>query len=402
MRVRAPRSARAWRRGLAFVGAALAIAACSPAPDAELASSAPTPGDTASAGVGAAPPTSPGALSRVGLGCAVKNDCASGLSCIQGICQPASFGISASAKECVQIDCATTADCCAQLRMEVPPQCRSRAALCLERLPGCVEEACTRSRDCAGGGACTGHCAVSSGECRGNADCLANKCVGGTCTLNFTACSSDAECAGNSCIGGSCACENPTYAPTHPLCTDADCEGLCLWSCEDSRCVLPTACSSHDDCSGAKPVCVGGKCSECAKSADCSLDEVCVSGSCETPCQNDSHCALFEACQAGECLYVGCRSDRECTLVPDVTALGLDAGLDTRLLRCHTRSGVGRCLIPCQTDSQCAATEVCTGGLCEYIGCESTAECKTIIALHDQVASTGQPWVPTVECRESQ
>jgi hypothetical protein len=334
-----------------------------------------------------------------GLGCSVKNDCKIGFSCIQGVCQPSSFGLSPSAKECVQIDCETSADCCQGLPTEVPDKCRSRASACLKTLPGCEKKPCARTTDCGGGGVCTGRCAVTSGECTGNVDCLANKCVSGKCSLNFNVCGSDADCAANTCTGGSCACDNPTYVPLNPVCSDPDCEALCLWACEASRCVIPTTCKSNSDCFGSKPVCVKGACAECATSDDCSFDRICLSGSCETPCQNDAQCGLFEGCQAGECIYVGCRSNRECTLIPDVRLLALPAGVDARLLRCHTQKGIGQCLIPCQTDSQCATTEVCSGGLCQYIGCDTTAECKTILGVHDQVGTDEHPWIASVECR---
>lgn len=339
---------------------------------------------------------------RRGLGCSVKNDCADGLSCIQGVCQPSSFDIEPTGKECVQIDCQTGADCCAGLQLEIPEQCRARASTCLEQLPGCVRKECSRSAECAGGGVCVGQCAVSSGECRGNVDCLANKCLNGRCSLNFTACQSDAECAANTCAGGSCACENPSYSPEHPICTDPACDGLCLWSCEESRCVIPTDCGTSDDCFGSKPHCVEGACVECSSSMDCSFGKLCLEGSCETACLNDAQCGLFEACQSGECIYVGCRSDRECALVPDVRSLGLAAGVDSRLLRCHTDQGVGRCVIPCQTDSQCGPTEVCSGGLCQYIGCEVTEECATILGVHEQGTSDERPWIPSVECRATE
>jgi hypothetical protein len=272
----------------------------------------------------------------------------------------------------------------------------------MPQLPGCVAKACSRAGDCANGGACVGRCGVTQGECRGNVDCLANKCVDGTCTLNFTACGSDAECAANTCAARACACENPNYSPMSPICSDHDCDGLCLWACEDSRCVIPSSCSQDDECVGATPSCVDGKCVECRASADCSFDKICVDGSCQTPCQGDAQCGLFEACQAGECVYVGCRSQRECTLVPDVRSLGLTPGLDPRLLRCHTEDGVGRCLIPCQTDSQCSTTEVCSGGLCQYIGCDDSAECASILGVHQQTGTDAQPWIPSVECRAAQ
>jgi hypothetical protein len=356
-------------------------------------------GEAGAGGLPSVPVAVTSRRSRRGAGCSVKNDCAEGLSCIRGLCEPTSFGLLPSGKECVQIDCTTSADCCGKLSPDIPEKCRGRAAFCLQKLPGCVAEPCSRSRDCGGGAVCTGHCVVTNGECSGNVDCLANKCLGGTCSLNFTACSTDADCAANLCSGGTCSCANPSYEPTNPICLDKDCDGLCLWACEDSRCVIPSTCESDDDCLGAKPMCVKGQCVECESSADCSFDKICRQGSCETPCDGDANCPLFEACQAGECINVGCRSDRECTLLPDVNALELPPGFDPRLLRCHTENGVGRCLIPCQTDAQCAATETCSGGLCKYIGCDSTEECKTIIGLHDQLASDTQPWIPSVECR---
>jgi hypothetical protein len=390
------------RLGLTLVVLASTPSACSPEP-AEPRAVAPPQGEAGARGDDDVPLSKPAKgrtrRSPGGLGCAVKNDCAPSFSCIRGVCQPASFGLSPTGKECVQIDCTASGDCCKGLATEVPEKCRPRAALCLAELPGCEQKPCTRSRDCAGGGVCRGRCSVTSGECSGNVDCLANKCVGGQCTLDFTNCTADAECAANNCAGGSCGCENPSYTPSHPLCSDAECDSLCLWTCEGSRCVLPSDCRTSDDCYGSKPVCVDGTCTECAQSVDCSFDKICLAGSCETPCRQDSQCGLFEACQAGECIYVGCRSDRECALLPELSAVGLPSSLDARLLRCHTERGVGRCLIPCQTDSQCATTEVCSGGLCQYIGCTDSAECKTIVALHGQLASDAHPWLASVECR---
>jgi hypothetical protein len=356
---------------------------------------------TASAGAPTASASKPKAIRRGqrGTGCTVANDCAAGLSCVRGQCEPANFGLTASGKECVQIDCTTSADCCGKLSTEIPDACRSRASACLETLPGCETKACTRSSDCAGGGVCSGHCLISSGECSGNIDCLANKCISGSCSINFTACSTDADCAANTCSGGNCNCANPSYTPTKPVCSDPACDGLCLWACEDSRCVIPTVCSTDDDCFGSKPHCEQGECVECTDSTDCSFDRICRKNSCETRCQNDANCALFEACQAGECIYVGCRSDRECSLIPDVNALELPPGLDPRALRCHTENRVGTCVIPCENDSQCAVTETCEGGLCKYIGCENDSECKAIVGAQDKPTSDTEPWTPSYDCR---
>jgi hypothetical protein len=415
-----PRRSRLVERAalLAFVFAASvvsAVASCSPAPSPPPENSPDASSDAGSdaegeAGLGdASTPDDSGTeaghpsstdRSRRGTACSVKNDCESGFSCIRGLCQPLSFELTPTGKECFQIDCVDRDDCCGNLETEVPEKCKSRAAKCLPKLPGCVVKECTRSSDCGGGGVCNGQCVVSAGQCTSTVDCLTNRCVEGNCTLDFVACDSDAECVANTCTGGSCDCSNPSYDLADPVCTDTDCDGLCLWTCENSRCVFPTDCEADSDCFGSTPLCVDGACSECGADVDCSFDKRCHAGRCETPCTNDLHCPLFEACQAGECIYVGCRSDRECSLIPDLESLGFSPGLDRRLLRCNTdEEGVGECLIPCQTDAQCPSTEVCSGGRCQYIGCETASECKTIIGVHDQVASDDQPWVPSVECR---
>jgi hypothetical protein len=68
-------------------------------------------------------------------------------------------------------------------------------------------------------------------------------------------------------------------------------------------------------------------------------------------------------------------------------------------LRCHTEAGVGKCLIPCDNDGQCAVTEACDQGLCQYIGCETREECKSILGIHDRMTSDEQPWIPALDCR---
>lgn len=393
-RGRAPHRPAAWVLAALIAGGLGVVGGCR--------SEDPTSADSGWGGAPAQDPVPSVRRSEIGAGCSVKNDCAEGSSCIRGVCQPVSFPLSASSKECFQIDCAVAEDCCGEGgTTAVPEQCRHRGAKCLATLPGCVARPCTRSSDCGGGGVCTGSCAVSSGECTGGSDCLANVCIAGRCSLDFTACRTDADCVPNTCVMGSCACENPSFDPADPVCSDPDCEGQCLWSCEESRCVLPSECASDDDCFGVTPHCVDGTCAECTSERDCSFDKTCIDGRCETRCENDTHCPLFEACHAGECVYVGCRSDRECTLIPAVELLGYAQGLDPRLLRCNTERGIGRCIIPCQTDAQCPPTEVCEGGACRYIGCEEDAECKTITGLHDQTRSPEQPWIPRVECRPS-
>jgi len=337
--------------------------------------------------------------SELGAGCSTKGDCRADLSCIRGVCQPVRFDIEVTGKECFVTDCQADEDCCGTLSTDFPEKCRTRAAKCLAELPGCSVDSCSRSSDCRGGGSCRGQCSVTQGQCAGNADCLDNLCLDGRCVLDFGVCASDAQCAANVCVGGTCDCSNPSYEPADPICTDPECDDVCHFACERSRCEIPTACEDSAECFGSTPLCDEGQCVECTGSADCSFDQACLMGRCETPCESDGNCAVFEACQAGECIYVGCRSDRECRLLPSVEVAGLPPGTDPRLLRCHTQEGIGRCIVPCQTDAQCPTTEVCRGGVCEYIGCEVDAECKTILGLYDQETSEETPWVSTLECR---
>ncbi len=337
--------------------------------------------------------------SERGTGCVAQNDCSLSQSCVRGRCQPAQFAVEPTGKECFRVDCAKTSDCCRGAGSEEPlDKCRSRAAMCSSTLPGCVETQCDGSSDCAGGGVCVGSCSVTAGECRGAADCVQNLCADGHCTIDFADCGSDADCLANNCVGGQCACDNPSYEPAAPICSDEECEDACIYACENSRCVIPTDCESSNECFGTTSLCDEGKCVECTNTNDCTFGEVCRQGRCETPCSSDLHCPLFEACEAGECIYVGCRSDRECTLLPSLSEAGI-AEVDQRLLRCTTINGVGRCILPCTSDGQCPPTEVCEKGVCQYIGCETASECKAILGAFNEQSDESRPWVSELECR---
>jgi hypothetical protein len=159
--------------------------------------------------------------------------------------------------------------------------------------------------------------------------------------------------------------------------------------------MVDTRCSADTECGATTPFCKDGACAECRTSADCEMEE-CVNGHCGPACETDTQCKVFEACQAGECAYVGCRSDRECVL----NAAEAAPGQDPRLAKCRIAEGRGSCVFPCEIDAQCASSEVCLNGVCEYIGCETASECKTIAGLHDLPEPTPErPWVTTVECR---
>jgi hypothetical protein len=95
-------------------------------------------------------------------------------------------------------------------------------------------------------------------------------------------------------------------------------------------------------------------------------------------------------------VFVGCRTDRECVLQAGATG----STQDPRLAKCRIKDDVGSCVFPCDIDAQCASSEICLDGICEYIGCETDSECKTIAGLQNLPAPTPErPWVTTVECR---
>ena len=44
--------------------------------------------------------------------CLARNDCDTGLACLNGICAKNEFNIDVTAKQCTRVECETTDDCC--------------------------------------------------------------------------------------------------------------------------------------------------------------------------------------------------------------------------------------------------------------------------------------------------
>jgi len=343
-----------------------------------------------------------------GSSCNSTNDCEEELSCIcptggtcaNKSCQPSNFNLTGTGKSCHVSDCKTKADCCGEMPLKAPEKCANRESICNRpTLTGCTTITCTTSATC-GAGKCEGSCSLNSvNKCLTTADCPTNTCDlatnPDTCTITGTDCSLS-TCTLNSCLTPRCNCTNPDYAPTSPICTDPDCEGICGFTCTDERCVADTSCNSDIQCAASTPFCSNGKCSECRTSADCDEEE-CIAGHCGPACKADTQCSLFEVCQAGECVFVGCRSDRECVL--QARAKNDPLAQDPRLAKCSVENDLGTCVFPCEIDAQCATTEVCLSGVCKYIGCETNSECTTIAGLHNlPVPTPERPWTTTAVC----
>jgi hypothetical protein len=88
------------------------------------------------------------------------------------------------------------------------------------------------------------------------------------------------------------------------------------------------------------------------------------------------------ACNTGKCEYLGCNSTAECT-----------SALMSSSYSCVALSGatIKSCYPTCSTVADCAGPTAltdadnyaCNGGLCEYLGCNSTAECTSALMSPD-------------------
>ncbi|MBX3191988.1 MAG: hypothetical protein KF819_33665 [Labilithrix sp.] len=238
----------------------------------------------------------PSRVSRRGEACQVTSDCADGLSCMPvpggagGLCVTGVFRIEPTGKECAIVECSLGADCC-----ETPKErCAELFALCqtdagardacdaYDRLCGCErgERVCSFGR-------CESRC-TDDFECTRSSG--GRRCAGGTCV----ACAFEDDCpAGRPCVNGKC---------TPPCSADGDCAGFDR--CVDGKC-LPSGCLTDRECVAATRK-VDARCG--------------TAGRCIVPCQTDLECDnptafSFFACIQNECTYVGCETDKDCSLL---------------------------------------------------------------------------------------
>ncbi|MFO0726573.1 MAG: hypothetical protein U1E65_22495 [Myxococcota bacterium] len=162
------------------------------------------------------------------------------------------------------------------------------------------------------------------------------------------ACTSPADCAQNA----------PGYTADHYRC-----DGACHW----------LGCASDADCANVPNT-------TCALTPGTSLR------TCQKRCGSPVDCSAGTvaydadnyACPSGLCVYTGCNSDSEC-----------QTGLNDPAMRCGRLPGYtyAVCLKGCSASSDCSLAQAgaaydadnyrCTSGLCEYRGCNSTAECQS-------------------------
>lgn len=351
--------------------------------------------------------------------CEAKNDCKSGLSCINSRCQPIEFDLLPSGKECIRHECEDTKDCCGDKPSDPPAKCAGLESICNQPyVPGCTPSLyCTEDEEC-GEGSCSKSssrtCAITLGTCTSDTNCFDEVCelvqygtdpeyyYVGTCSISNASCEEDEDCTyfGDVCGDpveaetGSCDCTNPDYEPSDEICSDPDCEEVCGLVCENNLCVEDDSCEEDEECPSFAPICDDGECVECTEDEECDEenDEECRDNVCERPCEFDQECPTMNECQSGECIYVGCKTKTDCVL------LYADSGVDARLAECVERSGIGDCVFPCENDSHCGATEVCADGYCQYIGCENDAQCDNLFGLHGQDVTEDRPYVTQGLC----
>jgi hypothetical protein len=362
-----------------------------------------------------------------GENCQARNDCQTGLACLNGICSKNEFDIDVAVKQCDRIDCEKTDDCCGGKPTKAPAKCNGRDEICKSAVDGCVaSQVCTSDSVC-GDGVCrpasNGSCSGGlSGACATVTDCRDVCSASGLCTRSSVSCVSDADCTYAiyndvvTCVlpTRTCNCQNPNYNPADPICTDPDCENLCLLRCEAERCVTDKSCATNTDCTAfGLPLCNSGRCVECKTSKDCDDDETCEEGVCHKPCKHNEECPLFYECDAdsGDCEYKGCHSDRECILAAsrgsdpaNPESMPSASGEDARLQKClpsEADPDINTCKIPCENDGSCGAQSVCDKGYCKFIGCETDEECRAYLGIANQMPTDAKPFVSTAVCREA-
>lgn len=362
-----------------------------------------------------------------GESCLARNDCSSGLACINGMCAKNEFNISVTAKQCTRVECAEIEDCCGSKATEAPAKCEGRNEICdpaNQRFPDCVATICTTANEatvCGQGtcqpGSCTGGTSPGT-ACETAADCPKDTCnlITGFCTVNtIYSCTSDLQCPGAtaSCSTRTCNCVNPVFDPSDPICTDEECEDVCLLRCEDSLCVEDQSCKTDTECLAlGLQICDGGRCVECTDKTECDedADETCEDGFCKKPCKYNEECPLFHECNSqGDCEYSGCHDDRECILaasrgvvVDGEGQAAVEGGTDDpRLYQCLASDSDPdhkTCKIPCENDGSCGQFQVCDDGYCKFVGCDSDEQCRNYLGIANQVTSDTKPFVAQAKC----
>lgn len=239
-----------------------------------------------------------------GEGCIITNDCKSGLLCVGARCIDEDFGLKASSKSCVEAQCVDSTDCC-------PDKSKPALAECATLKSNCDED----TADGFDRGFCDQY-DLQCGKCKAT-------CTNHTCVLPppddvpVGNCTDDSMCAaqGEVCVNGFCAeCGKDSDCGKGFYCEGSMCQRDCI---RDQECPALHACSDSGRCEKR----------DCKTDRECvaltgSPDAVCAkSGKCSIPCDSDAGCASLGglySCAEGFCTTIGCETDAECAMEPNI------------------------------------------------------------------------------------
>jgi hypothetical protein len=315
-------------------------------------------------------------VSLRGEACQSTAQCAAGLACVQtgsfgstGVCDIASFGLSANAtgKTCTG-ECSVASDCC-----ELPVNVT---------VNGIVYHHCNDILNQVIGGAVANCAGLAAGDSTAvGVGCFYYQTYCGTCTTaNWT-------CTNNQCIyGATCMASGTVIQGCAPMTrTGRSLVGTCTTTGTPGTCSPPPgACSANADCAGkayTPAPGIGATSNICrAPGATGTTDCVCQAGGCYLLCTKDLDCAKGYTCDTAKSL---CKSVGSCTA---------DYQCAQSMRDVRSTCSNGACTAPCSTDLDCSLAggtgghftgSVCVGatataaGTCQTLGCSTDTDCNT-------------------------
>ena len=190
----------------------------------------------------------------------------------------------------------------------------------------------------------------------------------------------------------SVACGNGSSSPGASTCSLAG--NRCQYGCSDTLgCV---ECLSNADCTNGNPICVLGRCGECATTTDCNTGQVCepATHTCNAACTTNANCTrngqgnnAAPICNTATSTCVGCTANTDCT--------GSRPLCDANRMQCSeclSRSNCGVATPACDAQTgdcvECLVDADCTG----KNACGADHVCHPICTVNADCASTtGRP-----------
>lgn len=328
--------------------------------------------------------------------CEADGGCPSGLACVDAVCRtPGCAGAAcsdggadagaANGEACIDDGLCRSGHCWDGVCCEsacTAPCLACGTGLCRPVDAGLEPFGCGSYR-CGVDGGCETSCTSGGVECQSGALCSAGQCFGSR--PNGSPCVANNDCAGRRCIDGYCcdrecsgACERCDTSGAEGQCAnlsagtpgaERDGGATCApFACSGSAPSCPTSCSSSAECA-TNLYCDGGACiGLLLDGQSCSTGAQCASGSCV-----DARCcatACGASCDA--CNVAG--AEGSCTVLPRSAAGSPTCGA-------YVCDGASTsCPTSCASDTGCASSFYCSGGLCTPkrspgAACAASREC---------------------------